>query len=161
MDIKLPEIAVDLLLNIINIIVLFVIVKAIVYKPVKKFLDERKSKIKEETEKAQKMLDLADETLSRKEELIKEGTVKGEELAEKTLSEAKENAKNIIDDAKRSADNIIKKANSEIEVSKQEMINSSKDEIAELAVNIAERILQRETNEQDNKKIVDEFFSEV
>ncbi len=161
MDIKLPEIAVDLLLNIINVIVLFVIVKAIVYKPVKKFLDDRTLRIKEETEKAQGMLDSANETLNRKDELINEGKIKGEELAKEIINEANENAKIIIDSAKKEADEKLKKTNSEIEASKQKMINSSKDEIAELAVNIAERILQRETNDKDNKKIADEFFSEV
>ena len=98
---------------------------------------------------------------NRIEAIRKERGVNQEELAKEIINEANENAKIIIDSAKKEADEKLKKTNSEIEASKQKMINSSKDEIAELAVNIAERILQRETNDKDNKKIADEFFSEV
>ena len=38
----------DLIINIINIIVLFVIVRGLAYKPVKKFLDARKERIAKE-----------------------------------------------------------------------------------------------------------------
>lgn len=38
----------DLIINIVNIIVLFVIVKTLAYKPVKKFLDDRKAKIEKQ-----------------------------------------------------------------------------------------------------------------
>ena len=43
----------DLIINIINIIVLFVIVKSLAYKPVKKFLDARKARIDESLKNAE------------------------------------------------------------------------------------------------------------
>ena len=158
MNINLPQTAADLLLNIINIIILFVVVKALVYKPVKKFLDNRNARVKEETGKAERMLDEANATLSEKDRLLSEGIKKGEEEAEKIILEARENSRDIVEKAKKNAAEIEKKALSEAKEEKDKFIASSRDEIAELAVKIAERILKRETNKEDNEKIVKEFF---
>jgi len=160
MDIKLPEIATDLILNIINIVILFLIVKLLAYKPVKKFLADRTTRINEETSKAQKILDEANATLSKKDEILEESRKKGEEMAEKAYEEAKQNADEIIEDAKRNATNIKEKTAAEIKAKKENLIASSKDDIANLAIDIAERILERETNKEDNEKILNEFFGE-
>jgi len=160
MDIKLPELATDLILNIINIVILFVIVKLLVYKPVKNFLANRTSRVNEETNKAQKILDEANVTLSKKDEILEESRKKGEELAEKAYEEAKRNADDIIEEAKRSAAATKEKANEEIKTQKENLIASSKDDIASLAVDIAERILERQTSKEDNEKILKDFFSE-
>ncbi len=161
MNINLSETAVDLILNIINIVILFVVVRALVYKPVHKFLSERTARVNEETAKAQKMLDEANETLSRKDEIIKESELKGEELANKAYREAKQNADTIIADAKLEAKKIKEKAEADISAQRENMLASAKNEIAELAVGIAERILKREVNEKDNEKIVEDFFGEA
>ncbi len=158
MNINLPQTAADLLLNIINIIILFVVVKALVYKPVKKFLDNRNARVTEETGKAERMLDEANATLSQKDKLLNEGIKKGEEEAGKIIAEARENSRNIVDNAKKNATEIEEKALREAKEEKDKFIASSRDEIAELAVKIAERILKRETSKEDNEKIVKEFF---
>ena len=55
----------DLIINIIDIIILFVIVRALAYKPVKKFLDARKERIAKEFSEA---ADLKKEAEEKKEE---------------------------------------------------------------------------------------------
>ena len=161
MDFNLPELAVDLLLNLLNIVILFIIVKLLVYKPVKKFLDDRNEKIKREIEEAQKLKDSANETLSKKEELINEGRAEGEAAASEMHKKAQEKADNIIKKAKSDAEKIIAKANKEADTRKQEIIKSSRNEIADLSIEIAEKILEREVNAEDNRRIVDDFFGEV
>ena len=158
---NLPNIAVDLLLNIINIVFLFIIVKILVYKPVKKFLDDRREKIKQETEEAQKLTDAANETLAKKDAILEESRIKGEEIASELYNKAQKKADGIINKAKSDAALIKEKAHSDIAAQKEDMIKSSKDEIADLSISIAEKILKREVNKEDNKRIVEEFFDEV
>ncbi len=158
MDIRLPEIATDLLLNIINIIILFVIVKAIVYKPVKKFLDERTARVKGAMDEAEKLSGEANEVLKQKDEILSSAKLEGDKLKKEALKEAGKNAENIINDAKETANKLKSDAEKEIKAEKENMLLSSKNEIADVAVSIAERILDREINEEDNKKIVDDFF---
>lgn len=161
MNINLSETVVDLIINILNIVILFLIVKALVYKPVRKFLDDRRAKVNEETSKAQKILDQANEILKSKDTIIEESRKNAEIEAQKTFEEAKNNADFIIAEAKKNAKIIEEKSAEEIKSQKENMIHSSKNEIAELAVNIAEKILERETNEEDTKRIINEFFDEA
>ena len=161
MNFKLSELATDLLLNIINIAILFVIVKALVYKPVKKFLDDRKLKIQQETEEAQKLVESANQTLSQRDEIFEQARIKGEEVASDAYKKARAKADGIVEKAKKEAAEIKEKAESEIAIQKEDMIKSSKDDIADLSIEIAEKILKREINKEDNQKIIDEFFSEV
>ncbi|MBO4467783.1 MAG: F0F1 ATP synthase subunit B [Clostridia bacterium] len=161
MNFNLPDIAVDLLLNVINIVVLFIIVKALVYKPVKKFLDQRNQRIKDETAEAQKLTDAANETLSQKDSILEESREKGEAIAADIYKKAQQKANTIIAKAESDAKAMKEKAQSEIDAQKEDMIKSSKDDIADLSIEIAEKILQREVNKEDNKKIVEEFFKEV
>lgn len=158
MDIRLPEIATDLLLNIINIIILFVIVKTIVYKPVKKFLDERTARVKGAMDEAEKLSGEANEVLKQKDKILSSAKLEGDKLKKEALKEAGKNAENIINDAKETANKLKSDAEKEIKAEKENMLLSSKNEIADVAVSIAERILDREINEEDNKKIVDDFF---
>ena len=51
----------DLIINIIDIIILFVIVRALAYKPVKKFLDARKERIAKELSDAAALKSEAEE----------------------------------------------------------------------------------------------------
>jgi len=94
----------------INFLVLFGLLTAILYKPVLKMLDERAAKIKESLEQAEKIK----EQTSRSEEQIKlaveaarkEGQViiaQASQIAEKIKEEAK-------DDARKEADIIANKA---------------------------------------------------
>lgn len=159
LGVKLPELAVNLLLNVINIIILFVIVKALVYKPVKKFLDNRTERVNDETAKAQKILDEANKTLLEKDKIFAESRAEGEKLAKSAYEEARMNAENIINEAKENARILEEKTKARLKTERESLIASSKDEIADLAINIAERILERETNPADNQKIVDDFFS--
>lgn len=158
MNINISETAVDLLLNIINIVILFFVVKALVYKPVHKFLSERTERVNSEMAKAEKLKAEAQKVLDEKENILNESRRLGEEEAQRTVFEAQKASGSIIDDARRSAKLIREKAEREIKAEKENMIASSKDEIAELSVEIAERILKREVGEKDNQKIIDEFF---
>ena len=161
MNINLSEAAVDLIINIINIVILFIIVKAFVYKPVKKFLDDRRAKVNEETSKAQKILDEANDLLKSKDTVLEETRKNAEIEAQKIFEEAKNNADIIIAEARKSAKITEEKTAEELKSQKENMLHSSKNEIAGLAVNIAERILERETNKEDTERIIDDFFKEV
>ena len=161
MNINLSETAVDLIINILNIAILFIIVKAFVYKPVKKFLDDRRAKVNEETSKAQKILDEANDLLKTKDTVLEETRKNAEIEAQKTFEEAKNNADIIIAEAKKNAKAIEEKTAEELKSQRENMLHSSKNEIAELAVDIAERILERETNKEDTERIIDDFFKEV
>lgn len=158
--VTIPDLAKDLLINILNIIILFVIVKALVYKPVKKFLDARTKRINDAKNEMEEKTKQAQEKLDEYSAMLAESKDKRAEIIGEAERTAKENSVKITENAKESARAIIAKAQSDIEAEHTAMLNSLQGEVAGLAVDISKQILKREFNDDDNLKIAESFFSE-
>lgn len=150
----------DLIINIINIIILFVIVRALAYNPVKKFLDARKNKIEELKNSAEQAENKAKENLEKYESLLSDAKLKGEEIIGNAEREARKNAENILEDARLKAEMITEKAHTAAEDERKSIIASAKEDIISSAFEISKRILNREISDEDNRKIAENFFSE-
>ncbi len=142
-----------------NIIILFVLLRIFLFKPLNKMKQER-------TRTIQENLDSAEKARTEAEEL--------KEQYENTIGEAKEEAKNIImkahDDAESERAAIIKKAHEEadkkvaeadkeIENERKKVLRQAQSEIADLAIEAASKIVAANVDDEKNRRLVDEFLS--
>ena len=74
---------------------------------------------------------------------------------------ARDHARDIVDNAKEHARGLVVRAKREIEAEKIQVRQDMKTEIAEMSIQIAEKVLAREISLDDNRKIIDEFFERV
>lgn len=141
-----------------NTLAVFFTAKKYLFVPVKNMIDARQKEIdtmyddantaKEEALKLQneyeeKML-AAQETSER---IVKEAMVRGQNREEE-----------IIEAAHKEASAILEKAEADIAQEKKKAMNDAKDEISEIAMAIAEKVIDRELNEKDHQKLVDSFI---
>jgi F-type H+-transporting ATPase subunit b len=152
---KLP---LDLLLNILNIILLFLITRFLVYKPVKKFMQERKDRIEKEKADAEQQLREANDLKEEYSSLLADADNKAKQTILESESEARKRSSEIIEKANSDAEQIMEEARIQANEEKENSLNNMKGEIASLAVSISEKILSREINEKDNERIVDNFL---
>lgn len=148
----------DLIINIINIIILFVIVRGLAYKPVKKFLDARKERVVKELSDAAAAKQTAEEEALKYKELTEKSKAEGTEIINEAERTAKQSAAEIIASAKQSAAEITEKARENAKREREAQVASMKDEIAELAFDISRQVLSREVTDEDNMRIADSFF---
>ena len=148
----------DLIINIINIVILFVIVRGLAYKPVKKFLDARKERIVNELSEASSARQTAEEELLKYKELTEKSKAEGTEIINEAERTAKENAAEIINMAKKNAAEITEKARETAKKERETQIIAMRGDIAELAFDISKQVLSREVTDEDNMRIADEFF---
>ena len=148
----------DLIINIINIIILFVIVRGLAYKPVKKFLDARKERVAKELSDAAAAKQNAEEEALKYKELTEKSKAEGTEIINEAERTAKQSAAEIIASAKQSAAEITEKARENAKREREAQVASIKDEIAELAFDISMQVLSREVTDEDNMRIADSFF---
>ena len=148
----------DLIINIINIIILFVIVRGLAYKPVKKFLDARKERVAKELSDAAAAKQTAEEESLKYKELTEKSKAEGTEIINEAERTAKQSAAEIIASAKQSAAEITEKARENAKREREAQVASMKDEIAELAFDISRQVLSREVTDEDNMRIADSFF---
>ena len=142
-----------------NVLILFVLLRIFLFKPLNKIINER-------TQSIQNDIDSAKKAKSEAEEL--------KEQYESTIGDAKEEAKNIImkahEDAESERDAIIKKAHEdaeqkvaeadkEIESERKKVLRQAQSEIADLAIEAASKIVGANVDDEKNRRLVDEFLS--
>ncbi|MCR5484933.1 MAG: F0F1 ATP synthase subunit B [Clostridiales bacterium] len=150
----------DLILNILNIVLLFVIVRALVWKPVKKFLDARNEKLKKAAESAAADKAEALETKSKYEALIADIEKTAAETEEKAKKEAGMQAEKIIADAEKKAEDIKSDALKSAEDEKTRALENMRSDVVDLAFSISEKLIERNIKDGDNMKIAEKFFDE-
>jgi len=149
---------IDIVISLINIAVLFILLRLILWKYINRFLAARSARVRSELENVEKTR-LEVEALKREydekiegieargRDLIRESQIKASEEAAETLAEAKEKAMAMIQEARE-----------RIAEEKETAIINARHEIAALATDMAARILKREVSPEDTKTAIDDFF---
>ncbi len=149
------------LVQLIAFVLLLIAVIFLAYKPVKKFLEKRSEMLEEEVKTTHENRKISEE---KRVEMIS------------NLANAKAEATKIINDATKEAtiakDKILSDANderrqlkektmNEISLEKEKAMKELKDQIVDVAFEASSKILEREVNNLDNKKIVDNFVEDL
>ncbi|SHH78485.1 F-type H+-transporting ATPase subunit b [Sporobacter termitidis DSM 10068] len=151
----------DILIHIINILVLFVLLRVILFKPVTKFLAARTERIAGELKDAEAKNAEALEMKAAYEKRIETYEEEGHEIIRASQVKASEEATAIVKDARGQAEKIIADAHQRIAGEKAQAVAEARTEVALLATEIAARILKREVSAVDNKAVAEDFFREV
>jgi ATP synthase, F0 subunit b len=151
---------IDIAIYIFNFLVTFVLLYLLLYKPVSKFLGERKDRIANSLNEADEMRKEAEAALyEAKEELASTGE-KARQLSHETIENAALDAERILDNAHDEAHELRMRARAQMEAERQAALERAFTELVSLAGGLASRILSREVSIDDNREIVDNFFSE-
>ncbi len=158
MDLPLNIDFMQVLLHMLNFVILAGGLSLLLFKPVNKFLDERKAHY-EDLEK--KNRDDAEKNASLKAEYEQKLADAEQEIAEKREKAEKEMtdaAKLCISEAKEKANLIISAAESEAETRKEHILDSAQTEIGELVISATQKLLSDTVTPERNSALYDEFI---
>jgi len=149
------------LINFLALIVLFVVVYFIAYKPVKRNIQARKDYIEHNLRDSEKAKAINERKAAESDALIADARVEGVAIVEKAKADASLAAKAIGDEAKEEAAR--KKRDADLAIVQAEEASKDKirQEIVEVALQASEQVLGREVSKEDNAKLVDEFVDKV
>ena len=151
----------DLLINIVSIIVLYLVVKKLAYKPVKKFLDARTERVEAQKNEAATALTEATEMKEQYEELLKDSENAKADAIKEGIDNAKAEATEIINSAREQAKTIVDKANKNAQAKEQEALDNAREEIVNLAIDASATLLKREFDDADNKRLIEDFLDSL
>ncbi len=147
--------------QILNLFIQAYLIKRFLLKPVQKVLDERRAKADASIAEAQKA---KEEAVTMKEDYEK-SIAGAKNTANEILTSAQKTAQaqsdQILQEAAAQAAAIKAKASADIEQEKKKALADIKNEIGDMAVGIAGKVIEREVNEDDHKKLIDEFIENV
>jgi F-type H+-transporting ATPase subunit b len=154
MELSFPLIAA----YVVNIVILFVVLRKILYKPVKKFLDEREARYLRSTEEIERRDHETQGEKAKYDAMLGEVREQTDGLIRDARQSANRKAEEILADAQRQADELIRSARKQIAEEQDAAKREMRDQLVDLAVDMASRILEREVTAEDHHRIVDKFL---
>ena len=148
----------DVIISLINIVVLFVLLRLILWKHVAAFLSEREGRVRREKDEAELKRSDAEALYDEYDKKIGEIEEHGRELMRESQAKANAESDRIIRETHERARDIIHEAETRIAQEKDLALEHSREEVTQLATEMASRILGREVSAEDNASVVDEFF---
>jgi F-type H+-transporting ATPase subunit b len=144
--------------HIVNVVILFFFLRWLLYKPVKKFIDARRASFDERRENLAKQEEEIAKKGAEYEALIASSKKEAEDIIRVARDNANKRADKIIEEARQSAKDIMQSTRSEIAAERDIAQARMREEVADLAVGIAARVLEREVRAEDNERIIEGFF---
>ena len=148
----------DVIISLINITVLFILLRLILWKHVIRFLSERAGRVRSEIDDAEKRRLEAEALRSEYDAKIGDIEARGRDFMRETRLKASKESEKILNETREKAREMINDAESRIAVDKEQALEEAHLEVTQLATEMAARILGREVSAEDNVNAVDEFF---
>ncbi len=146
--------------TILNIVVLYIILKKILFKPVTKYMDNRSKKIQDALDAAEESKEMVRQMKIEYDEKIKAAKEEGQKVIDMYKNMAEKEYNSIIESAKKEADQMLASAKVELQVEKEELITSIKGEISDLVLATSEKVLKKNLDDNTNRKLISEFIKE-
>ena len=150
----------DIIISIINITVLFILLRLILWKHVIRFLSERAGRVRSSMDDAEKRRLEAEALHSEYNEKIGAIEERGRVMMRESQQKANDEADKILKDTREKAKEMISDAEARIAEEKVQALEDAQLEVTQLATDMAARILEREVSPEDNTNVVNEFFRE-
>ena len=151
----------SILLHVVNAAILLVALYFLLYRPVRRYMNNRSSTVAKEL---QDVLDAQEKLRVEQDEAQQEVQAAQKQAADvvaKSVAQAQEQAQHILEDAHSDAELTLRQARTETEFMRRNARNEMRDEVANLSVELAEKILQREVKQDDHAKLVEDFLKKV
>lgn len=155
------EININLLFTVINLVVLLLLLRKFLIRPIVNVMEKREKLIADglgnantAQEKALQMKQQYETALSG----AKEETAK---IMEKAQVQAKAEYERIVTEAGEKAGNIMETAKNDIQLERERTTKALQAEIAGLAMTVAEKIIGKNTKNQGNEGIYNQFLEKV
>jgi F-type H+-transporting ATPase subunit b len=143
-----------LLAQLINVGILFFVLKKFLYKPILKMLDKRKAEIEEGLNLTQKMAKEEAKLKERQEELASQAKKDAKAMLDEAKKQGEQEKKQIITDAHKQAQEILAKAQKAAEAAKEQALESVKAEAVQLASQMVVKLAPEVLSDADHHKLI-------
>lgn len=151
----------DAALLAINVFILFILLSYFLFNPVRKLLNDRKMKVRNDQDIAAKEKDDAIALKADYEAKLRDINKEAEIILSEARKAALKNEAKIIDEAKAEAAKIIERANNEVELEKKRVVDDVKQEIIAIASLMASKVVAGAIDTQVQDTLIDETIKEM
>lgn len=149
------------LVQLVTFLVLLGALSYFVWKPLKKVMDERENLIHSDIDDAEQRKAEAVRLKEENEAVLKDTQAEISSMMDNAKQQAKKEQEAIIHDANTRANQMMKDAKVDIEREKEKAIRDINSQVSEISVLIAEKMISKEINQEDQKDLVSRYLQEA
>lgn len=143
----------------VNIIILFILLRIFLFKPINKIMNERTRTIQDNMDEAEKSRREAEELKQQYAENLSNAKEEAQKIIMKAHDDAEAEKSAILKKSQQEASEIISDAGKTIENERKRIIQQAQTQIADLAIEAASKIIGENVDDEKNRRLVDEFLS--
>ncbi|CAM3184841.1 F0F1 ATP synthase subunit B [Staphylococcus argensis] len=149
------------IVTLITFAILLALLKKFAWGPLKEVMDQRERDINKDIDDAEQAKARAQELEERNQQTLKETQEEVHRIIEDAKVQARQQHEEIIHEANVRANGMIETAQNEINSEKERALADINNQVSELSVLIASKVLQKEISEQDQKALVEKYIKEA
>lgn len=162
MELKpLIGISYELLFQLINTFLVFVILKKLLFKPVLGVIEAREKDIQENLANGEKAKKEGISLKKEYEEKISFAKNEGQEIIKQATLRAEQKESEIISTAKQEAQSLREKASKDVEQERQKVMNEIKNDISDIALLAASKVIEKDLDKSKHEELINNFIKEV
>ena len=158
---KLVPNPLSMVVTLCSTIVLFLLVKHFLWKSAQNFFNARAEKMQSDLTAGEKAKSEAIANLEKAAEQLKTASTRSQEIVDAAVKEAKGQKTAILAQASQEADAERKKARAQIETEHNAMYDSVKEEMVNVAMAAAEKLIGEKNGDDMDQKAIAEFVKEA
>ena len=151
----------ELLFQIINTVILFLVLKKILFKPVLNIIEKRENMIQEDLAAGAKAKNEGIALKKEYEEKVSIAKEEGREIIRQATARAEEKSNQIISDAQAEVVSLKAKASKDIAQEKEQAIAEIKNDISDIAILAASKVLEEDIDKSKHEDLIEKFIKEV
>jgi F-type H+-transporting ATPase subunit b len=155
------DFSVTFIITIINITLLFFILRKILFKPVTKFMAERARRIQDTIEQAQRDKDEAMKMLDEYKSKLKNAEAEAKEIIKTANENAEWQSQLIIAEGRQEAQDTVKTALKQIEMERQAALAKFKLEAAALVIAVSAKLASKDFSGEDSRRYANMLLDEL
>lgn len=145
---------------IINLTVLYIVMKRILFKPVTRYMEDRANSISNDIKSAERDKAEAENLKKQYEDQLHAAREEGNRILSSARLRAEKEYNEILSAAREEAREYIEKAKQTIDQERQQMLKNVKNQVASIALAAASKVVEANMDTQSNRALVDKFIDE-
>jgi len=151
----------QILISLVNLLILTLIIKKFLFKPVQKVMDTRRAAIDSDYEKAKTAREEAEEDRRNYEAALAAAGQTSDQIIADATRAAEYRSNEIIAEARSKATDIRRQAETDALLEKKKAEEDMKREIADVSTRLTGKLLEREIRPEDHRGLIDSFLEEL
>ena len=144
-----------------NLVIVYLILKKFLFKPVNKMIDDRQKEIDDLYAGAEAAQAEANTLKQNYDQRLAQAKETSAAIIRDATQEANRRSEEMLKQARSEADALREKASADIALERKKVLNDVKGDISRIALDIAEKVVERELDEKDQERLIDGFLQNM